>query len=269
MHDGRNELGPFTIEDLKKQKLTRNTPVRVDGMDMWSPAEKISGLREIVIPRKIRKPEDVLPAIRERYADFRQRKPMALYGSFLCIAMLAGVFILTRGDRPHRMSPQSLSAAQTNAPLPATVTKPAPLPPTAGTPVAIIETPAPVPAVEREDPARVARLHWTKLIKAGNSNYGIGVLGGIKNLSVFVTNKSDYPVDEAVVNVTYLKANGKTLKNKLITLYGIAPGDSKEHSVADYNRGKKVRVSLYKVVSKRLKLFYTSSEVIKEQEDTD
>jgi hypothetical protein len=269
MHDGRNELGPFTIDELKKQKLTRNTPIRVQGTDKWSPAEKINGLREVVVPRKIRKIEDVVPAIKETYQDLRQRKPLALYGSFLAVAMLASVFILTKGDTSHRMSPQVVSAAQINTPLPSTVTEPAPVRPVADSLVATIQTATPVPKAIKEDPSRTARLHWTKLIKASNSNYGIGVLGGIKDLSVSVSNRSDYPVDEAVVNVTYLKANGKTIKNKLITLYGIAPGDSKEHAVPDYIRGKKVRVSLYKVVSKRMKLFYTSAEVLKEQEDAD
>lgn len=269
MYDGRNELGPFTLDELKKQKLTRNTPIRVQGTDKWSPAEKVNGLREVVVPRKIRKIEDVVPAIKETYNDLRQRKPLALYGSFLAIGMLAGVFILTKGDASHRMSPQVVTAAQVNTPLLSTVTETVTLQGVADTPKAIIQTAAPVVEVVKEDPARTARLHWTKLIKAGNSNYGIGVLGGIKDLSVIVNNRSAFPVDEAVVNITYLKANGKTIKNKLITLYGIPSEDSKEFAVPDYNRGKRVRVSLYKVVSKRMKLFYKSSEVLKEEEDGD
>src|SRR5215210_5677493 len=91
IHDGRNEVGPFSIDLLKKQKLTRSTPIRQMGTDNWMPAEKLAPLKEVVVPRKIRRPQDIVPVVKERIADLRQRKPRLLYGSLLFIALIAGV----------------------------------------------------------------------------------------------------------------------------------------------------------------------------------
>src|SRR5829696_7745529 len=91
IHDGRNELGPFTIELLKQQKLTRNTPVREKNSNNWIPAVQLDELKEIVAPKKIRRPKDVLPAIRETVTDLKERKPRILYGTLLCIALISGV----------------------------------------------------------------------------------------------------------------------------------------------------------------------------------
>ena len=86
-------------------------------------------------------------------------------------------------------------------------------------------------------------------------------------MSVTVNNRSAYPIDEAVVNVTYIKASGGVWKTKLVTIYGVPANDSKEQSLPDVGRGKKVKVSLYKVISKKMKFSFTEGQKITNKQD--
>lgn len=256
IHDGRNEVGPYSIDLLKKQKLTRNTPIRRMGTDHWMPAEKLAPLKEVVVPRKIKRPQDIVPVIKERIADLKERRPRILYGSLFLIALLAGIsfYSITKKRAPAlqqvvvpgQAEVVARFAPQTTAELPKEEKK--------------------APAVS-EDKAKATRLRWNKLIAATNSNYGIGFLGGIKDLSVIISNRTDYAIDEAMAKITYFKANGSIWKTKLITIYGVPAHDSKDQSVPDVGRGKKVKVSIQKIVSKKMKFSYTEGQKVKNPDD--
>ena len=201
-HDGQNELGPFTVDDLKKQKLTRNTPVRQKDSDNWMPAEKLESLKDSVAPKKIRRPKDIIPAVQERFTDVKQKHPRVLYGSLLGIALLIGFSIFSSQKSVVKVLPAVVEKPQATQEIKVQEAKPEVLPEMKPEPPKSLKPP-PV-----EDKAKAARLRWNKLITVTNSNYGIGLLGGIKDLKVIVTNRTDYPLDEVVAKVTYIKANG-------------------------------------------------------------
>jgi hypothetical protein len=255
LHDGQNEAGPFTLDELKRQKISRNTPIRQKDTDKWMPAEKLAGLKPLVAPRKVKRPKDILPVIAENVSALHYQRPKALYGTLLGVALLTGISIYSierasakpvskaAAEKPAEISSQQMNTAAAPKPEEAGIAKPAVKAETA-----------------KEDAAKASRLRWSKLVSATNSNYGIGWLGGIKDLSVIINNRSDYPLDEVVAKVTYIKAGGGVWKTVPITLYGVPPHDSKEQPVVDASRGKKVKVSLYKVVSKKMKLNYTEGK---------
>lgn len=255
VHDGRNELGPFTIDILKKQKLTRSTPVREEGTNNWMAAEKISGLKALVAPKKIQRPKDIVPAVAERVTEFKQKHPKTMYVGLFCLAMMAGISIYSSGKAVVTTLPKN----QDHLPSQMQTATTAP----AGVPGKKLTDDIPL----KEDKGKAARLHWNKLFSASNSNYGIGFLGGIKNLSVVINNKSDYVVDEAVAKITYIKSNGEVWKSKLVTVYGIPAHENKQQSVPDVGRGKKVTVSLQKIVSKKMKFNYVAGMKTANSED--
>lgn len=259
LHDGRNEIGPFTIDLLKKQRLTRNTPIRQRDTNSWMPAEKLTELKELVAPRKIKRPKDIVPVAMEHITYLHYRKPKTLYGGLLMVALIAGVSIYSIRKTNSYKEEQQPVIAETSTPVTTTTIQN-----TAAVVTAKQEIEKPV---EKEDAAKASRLKWNKLISAANSNYGIGFLGGIKDLSITINNRSDYPIDEAIAKVTYIKANGGIWKTKLITVNAIPAHDSKQQAVPDVGRGKKVKVSLYKVVSKKMKFSYTESQKVKNTDD--
>lgn len=259
IHDGRNEIGPFTIDLLKKQKLTRNTPVRQTDSDKWMPAERLASLKEVVVPRKIRRPKDILPAAKEHFQHLQQRKPVLLYSLLLLLALIAGISIYSATSTEKKSSAPAKPARQNVLPpaTPQPVAQPEPAPKEAATP----------PVAVAEDKAKTTRLRWNKLISATNSNYGIGLLGGIKDLRVIATNRTDYPIDQMVVNLTYIKAGGGVWKTVPITIHGIPAHDSKEQEVSDVGRGKKVKVSIQKIISKKMHFSYTEGKKGKDPAD--
>ncbi len=187
------------------------------------PAEKLEGLKEIVAPLKINRVKDIIPVMMESVIVFKQQRPKTLYTTVFCMALLAGFSIYSIDKGEKKDLPQSSVVA-----LPTRIGTVQPI-----MPITLAALPAvgmaekkeaatvAVKEVPKEDNEKAARHRWNKLFTATNSNYGIGLLGGIKDLSLIVTNKSDYPVDEAVAKVTYIKANGEVWKSQLITIYSV------------------------------------------------
>jgi hypothetical protein len=48
-------------------------------------------------------------------------------------------------------------------------------------------------------------------------------------------------VDKAIVEVEYIKSNGKVISSKTVEITGIAPGTTKKIAVPDNGRGVRVR----------------------------
>jgi hypothetical protein len=201
----------------------------------------------------------------ERVTDLKQRKPKTLYGGLLCIALLLGVSLYSIGKSAEKIEPKQTVAVPKVETVVHPQTKTMDVAPAKEKKSLPVKEKKPVPV--KEDATKAARSRWNKLIGASNSNYGIGFFGGIKDLSITVNNLSSYPIDEAIVKVTYIKANGGSWKTKLITVNGIPANDSKEQALPDVGRGKKVKVSLYKVVSKKMKLSYTEGQKITNAQD--
>ncbi len=51
LKDGKNELGPLTIEQLKCKSIQRDTPVWFAGLEEWTIAGKVYELKELFIPK--------------------------------------------------------------------------------------------------------------------------------------------------------------------------------------------------------------------------
>ena len=84
-------------------------------------------------------------------------------------------------------------------------------------------------------------------LQLGTNKYDVGLLGGISNLELTVTNASSQPVEKAVVEVEYVKSNGKVVGSKTVEVTGIAPGSTKRIAVPDHSRGVSVRYRVLKM----------------------
>lgn len=107
------------------------------------------------------------------------------------------------------------------------------------------------------DRAAYYRDNWSKYLTLSHSRYKHGLLGGIRGLAVTFTNNTDYTVDEVVAEITYVKTNSKTWKTRRIPLRNIGPHSSRSQNVTNVNRSRSVQVSIRKLASSSLKLYYT------------
>lgn len=47
LHNGKDQQGPFDIEDLKAKSITKETSIWFEGLSEWTTADKIDGLKEL------------------------------------------------------------------------------------------------------------------------------------------------------------------------------------------------------------------------------
>lgn len=86
-------------------------------------------------------------------------------------------------------------------------------------------------------------------LRLSANKYDVGFLGGISNLQISITNPSSEEVSKALVEVEFLRKNGKVVGSQTVTVSGIAPGGSKTVSVPDNSRGVSVRYKVIKTES--------------------
>lgn len=74
-NDGKNQHGPFTIDELKSKGINRDTPVWYEGLHEWTEAGKISEISSYFPPSIPVYPPPFVPNSPAR----RKRKYTALY----------------------------------------------------------------------------------------------------------------------------------------------------------------------------------------------
>lgn len=117
-----------------------------------------------------------------------------------------------------------------------------------------------VNSTSEEEKEKELRKNWREYIRAHNSNYGYGLLGGINNLSVLFVNKTDYPLEQITAKLTYIKANGKPWKSKYISVFNMLPHSERKQTLPKVGRGKSVEVSITKAVSKGMHFTYEAGK---------
>ncbi|MCW3106156.1 MAG: hypothetical protein JWQ09_662 [Segetibacter sp.] len=247
IHDGTSELGPFTLEDLQLQKISKKTPIWFDGLSEWSPADKIPELAHLITtpppfagstpPPITKTPEFEREVIIEEPVANKKRLTLPLSA----IAVIIGVFVIwfisskvtTIDDVQQKQQEE------------------------------IIEKNA-----KEEERQRVNeelssknmnyRNNWSKYITVTNGDYRASGLGGISGLEVMVVNNTDYLLDEVDAVVTYVKANGDTWKLINIPVTNIPAHSRKIVPVEDVDRSTSVNVSTNGIISKKMHFYYSS-----------
>ena len=78
LHNGKENTGPFDIEELKKQNINRNTQVWREGMEDWKEAGAVEELKILfpTLPPPIKKKSD-------------ENKKQEVTFNFLCLCTCA------------------------------------------------------------------------------------------------------------------------------------------------------------------------------------
>ena len=93
------------------------------------------------------------------------------------------------------------------------------------------------------------RRNWKQYISVNTGDYKTGFLGGIKDLQVTVRNQTEYPIDNAVVQVQYLRGNGSVFKTEQYTVHNIPEKGAQSVQASNSRKGTKVNISLVSVTS--------------------
>jgi hypothetical protein len=88
------------------------------------------------------------------------------------------------------------------------------------------------------------RNNWQNYISVSTDATMHPEVEGIKDLSLSVHNQTDKMLDEVVVKVDYITANGKTYKSETVTLKNIGPNSTKITTAPDSDKGICVKMQI-------------------------
>jgi len=252
--------GPFTLEQLKFQKIQANDIVWVQGQsDNWTYAEQIDELKQLIEPApdsvsrlSSKAPSEFAPLENNSTRNSKQAYPdnsgkpgktrfyqVALATSILAVVLLAGLLI-KKSFAPEAVEIKDVALTPQNGE--ATTNS-------ANFQNALAKEFIPI----EKKPKKLKPKELKKMVSLQASKYEVKILGGIKDLDLTVQNFSDHFLDEVIVKVEYLKPKGEVINSELITISGVKAGESKTVEVPPSTRGVKVNYSIEEIVSKEYK----------------
>lgn len=223
LHTGAYQEGPFSIEDLRAKNISKETSIWYEGLTEWSPAFKIAELKELFIPH-IPPPFKVTTSSSQEASSpvttvkTKSSVPRILIVLSSIVLILIAVFVYQRIENHNRIT------AQKNA------------------------------IRVEEETKKLIRENITSYVTAVRSSYNYSNLGGIYNLSISVTNSTNYIIDNVRVKVTYIKASGGIWKEKFVDYNLISPNTKITLRVPDEERGIRVEYEIASIRSNALGL---------------
>src|ERR1044071_5049848 len=118
IHENGQQVGPFTIQELKSKSINSQTPVWTDGMSQWLEAGNIEELKAIVIKTPPLYKEQVFPtsstegfssAFKEAFEEKspNKAKTMVLVGILLLIILIASFIIYQNSSNKSYTTPST------------------------------------------------------------------------------------------------------------------------------------------------------------------
>lgn len=106
------------------------------------------------------------------------------------------------------------------------------------------------------------RKNWKQYISVNTGDYRTGFLGGIKDLQVQVRNQTEYPLDNAVVSVQYLRGNGDVFKSEQYTVHNIPAKGVQSVQASNSRKGSKVNIRLLSVTSQPMNFCWSADKKV-------
>lgn len=258
IHDGIAEQGPFTVEELKRKSIQKETLVWYDGLPHWTSAEHVEELQELMktIPPPLAtfnrpitppsaKPDGTYSTTSEYQAAVANKDSKAGY-IVLGLIILVGII----GWLVYENMNQSETVSQLQQQVY----------------VANAEASAANEAegerrrrnIELTEKNMNYRNNWNRYFSVANSNYTYSLIGGVDPFDVTISNKTDYLVDEMIVTAHYYKSNGEPFKSEDIHFYNVTPNSTATERSQGSIRGVRVAAEITKIISKRMHFCYPS-----------
>lgn len=261
LHDGNQELGPFDIDQLKAQKLKKNTKIWREGLEAWTTAGELEEIKHLVIstppplaesvsaiisgPPKIEQLQEsssnhntnlsVEPA---RWKNKLIKFLLILAGA-LVISGIGGWLIYQNLQNREILNAVNEEVnAQKNT------------------------------QDEKEEQRRRTnqaiteknmnyRNNWPNYIKVDHNEPRVDyTLGGISSFDVYISNETTYMLDQVDVYVEYIRKNGDVYQTRTVSIFNIPAGATEAGVAPSSVNGVKVRCEISKIVSKKMHFCY-------------
>lgn len=246
LHDGKVQLGPFTVDELKQHNINKDSLIWTEGMADWKKAEELEDLKTYFasVPPPLKTPTQ-LNAVPEPPQSVEKPRSNSkfkfyFYGAFVLLIALFWFYNKTKNDAIQEVVKIQEQKKEIEE--------------------GIIEEENQEKKEKIDKRKKYIRTHIWKYFDT-KATYNAAAFGGITNALVGFYNNSEYPIDEVIVRVFYIKDNGAIWTTHDVTITNIAAKGSSMERSDDSNRGTKLRTEIISIRAKSLKLcFYGISE---------
>ena len=212
LHDGKAQTGPFSLAQLEDQRLAGDVMVWREGMPEWAPISEVPELLQVV--------RTAVPPMSLQKAPVREPAGRSAVKGWLIAAMafvvlfVAGmvVYAIYLKARNNALSRQLSEWQRNGAEMESTQ---------AGRDQA--ESIRQQDAAYARDVRRQVAANILTYVTAKATYESNNFFGGISDVKVTVTNTSPCTVDEAVVELTYIKKNGEVYEMETVSAYNLLP----------------------------------------------
>lgn len=253
IHNGETENGPFDIEQLKTMQIKSETPIWYEGLQNWTIAGNVDELKSII-------PTTSTPPKFENFAQQntnvnpptfnktnpnnsseKEPKKKNILGNILFgIGVVGAIFIVGSLAIAYFSQPSEAEEQLMNIQSDSIVKE---------------DERARINAQNTEKNKNY-RNNWQDYISVSTNQYSYYEIGGIENLQIIATNKTEYKIDEITVNVCYEIDNGNCYKTEEITIYNIPAKSQKSENAPNSSRGKNVTLNIMGIYSDKMNFGY-------------
>ncbi|MDI1233946.1 MAG: DUF4339 domain-containing protein [bacterium] len=262
IHKDEQQLGPFSIEELKDLKISKYTMVWFEGAEGWQKASEINELNDIIIAtpppmQKVVVPPpmpnaSILEAVPVSTKKGLNKKILIVLGvAIIVIIIVVGFYYKVKNDAlietqkaieveriitQKRIEEERIAEEKKIADI------------TLSSKIAKQE------ALEARK--KYVRNHIENYFDR-KASYNVNPFGGITNVLVNFYNNSEFPIDEAIVRISYIKDNGAVWTTVDVALTNIAAKGFATERATDSNRGARINGEIISIKSKALELCYS------------
>jgi hypothetical protein len=249
--NGVDIFGPVTTEEFCKNRYYKSTLIWYEGLNGWVNIGDCEDLRHLVgtmstpaldsgTPHSL--PNLTPPLTKKTKVKGGNRKYviMALL-LFLILMALIAYYFNSRIDKTENVVPPVVADTVV-------------IVDTAILDSSLMREKAAIEKTRLETEMKTYRMNWEKFITAVPNDYKQKEIGGIDDLKVIVRNNSPYKIDNLVVKVSYVKANGDNYQTEMMEFDNIDANGSKELFAPKSDRGVKVSCSIMSVKSTAMNL---------------
>ena len=220
LHNGTNQVGPYSVEELKIMFLQPSTPVWYPGLIEWTTIAEVEELKSLFgVPPPFQNtvPPEMKNVIQNKnnVEDKKNLKSKIARASLIVIVFLLFTVI---GFRIY---------------------------------IAFQEQQKQDASFARKS---LVRKNIQQYVTAQINNYTYRLIGGISNLKVTATNNSEFLIDNVKVKVNYIKIDGGIWDTKIIEFKNLQPNTNDIIAVDDTPRGVSVQYEIISIKSSELGL---------------
>ncbi len=271
--NGQNQEGPLDIEQLKQVNIKKDTPIWYEGIENWTTAEKVEDLKSILpnnsVPPKYEIPsqinvssqppifknqdEPIKKSVEGQQSNINEiksepksniKRNLIIIGVLLFGALLLFMASGNSYDDYSRSANPDASAAE----------------------AADANYEVNSAAYEKENANSALtqknmnyRNNFQKYLTLSRNQYEYSDLGGIYNLEITFTNNTDYVINNANVQVGYIKENGEYFKTEELQFTNVQPNTQETLRAPDSERGLNVDYQFSEIYSKKMHFYYPSN----------